>query len=55
MKEGQYSRTAAGAAALRANHFLFTKNPVFMLRQAAKWCWIIRFIIKSYKALNVWG
>ncbi len=29
MKEGQYSRTAAGAAALRANHFLFTKNPVF--------------------------
>jgi len=29
MKEGQSSRTAEAAAALRANHFQNTKNPVF--------------------------
>lgn len=29
MKEGQSSRTAEAAAALRANHFQNTQNPVF--------------------------
>lgn len=29
MKEGQYSRTAVGAAALRASHALFSKDPIF--------------------------
>lgn len=29
MKEGQSSRTAEAAAALRANHFKNTTNPVF--------------------------
>jgi O-methyltransferase involved in polyketide biosynthesis len=29
MKEGQSSRTAEAAAALRANHFQNAKNPVF--------------------------
>lgn len=29
MKKGQYSRTAEAAAALRANHSLFSKEPIF--------------------------
>ena len=34
MKEGQSSRTAEAAAALRANHFKNTTNPVFSVPYA---------------------